>query len=51
MNGIEVRGDINNMHSKTVFQYRRIYNSSAPETYENVIWRNIRLVCGEDVWQ
>lgn len=50
-NLVEVSVDINNMHRKTAFQYRWIYNSSAPESYEAVIWRNIRLVCGEDVWQ
>ena len=50
-NLVEVRVDIKNMHRKTAFQYRWIYNSNAPEDYETVIWRNIRLVCGEDVWQ
>ncbi len=50
-NLIEVKVDINNLHRRSTFKYKLIYNNSAPENYEEILWRNIRLVCGEDVWQ
>ena len=39
------------VRQNSTFQYKFIYNNNAPENYEEILWRNIKLVCGEYVWQ
>ena len=46
----EVRVDVNNLHVYSEFKYQLVYCENAPDNYMDLIWRNVRLWCGEVVW-
>ena len=41
---------VNNLYKTTVFTYKWLYIDRVPKDYEEVIWRNIRLICAERIW-
>ena len=51
LNGLKtVKLYIDNDSMVSHFEYMYIYSEAVPENYIENIWRNIRLICGAQVW-
>lgn len=45
-----VEREIKGFALETTVDYRVLYCEDVPDNYEEIIWRNVRLICGERIW-
>ena len=49
-NLVEVKYDRGNLHKSAVVKYMTLDVENMPDNYMDIIWRSIRLCCGDDIW-